>query len=123
MLNVLFVALGGALGAVARYGVAVLVARAEGGPLPLATWIVNGLGCVGIGLALALLGRTSVPDVWRLFFVAGFLGSFTTFSTYSLETVMLWQDGAFALAVLNAAGSVVGGLLGVGLGMWLGRLL
>ena len=123
MTNVLFVALGGALGALARYAVSVAMVRWGAEPLPLATWTVNLLGCVLIGLGVALLERTSVPEASRLFFITGFLGSFTTFSTYSLETVALWQSGAIGLAALNAVGSVVGGLLGVGLGMALGRLL
>ena len=123
MLNVLFVALGGALGALARYAVSVVVVRFWAEPLPLATWTVNLLGCVLIGFGVALLQRTSVPEAGRLFFITGFLGSFTTFSTYSLETVALWQSGATGLAALNAVGSVVAGLLGVGLGMALGRLI
>ena len=123
MTNVLLVALGGAFGAVARYAVGRLTVRLWPGTLPLATWAVNLLGCLLIGLAVPLLARTGIAEGWRFFCVAGFLGAFTTFSTYSLETVVLWQGGFPAVALANALGSMAAGLLCVLAGMWLGRLL
>lgn len=112
----LLVALGGAVGAVARYGVG-LVALRWGEAVPLGTWIVNALGCLLIGLALPLVRA----DGARLAVLVGVLGSFTTFSTYSADTVLLWESGRPGLAAANALGSVVVGAAFVALGLALGR--
>ena len=111
------VALGGAFGAVARYGVGVAAVRLFGPALPVGTWAVNALGCVLIGLAVALVPTERV----RLVAVVGGLGGFTTFSAYSAETVALWTAGRPGWAVANALGSVLVGVAGVGLGLVLGR--
>lgn len=113
---VLFVALGGACGALARYGAGRLVAALFDSPFPWATWSVNLLGCFLIGLTVPLLGQLSGADRTRFFLVVGFLGSFTTFSTYSLDTVALWGQGHGLLGLLNAVGSLVCGLVLVALG-------
>lgn len=86
-------------------------------PFPWATWAVNLIGCFFIGLAVPLLSGFDGSDEARFFLVLGFLGSFTTFSTYSLDTLSLVANGHPALALLNAAGSLVAGLVFV----WLGR--
>ena len=119
MRSILLVALGGALGAVARYGVALAGLRWGGPGLPWGTWGANALGCLLIGVALPLVR----DDDARLAGVVGFLGAFTTFSTYSADTVLLWETGRRGLAVANAAGSVLVGLLFVGLGLVIGRRL
>jgi CrcB protein len=112
------VALGGAAGAVARYGVGLLAVRWAGMTgLPAGTWVVNALGCVGIGLAMGL----GLPERVRLVVVVGVLGGFTTFSAYSAETVMLWTAGRPGWATANAIGSVLVGVAGVALGLALGR--
>ncbi len=116
MSSLLYVALGGAVGAVARYGVGVAAVRWSTSA-PWGTWGVNALGCLLIGLALPLV-RADGP---RLALVVGVLGSFTTFSTYSADTVLLWEAGRRGLALANAAGSVAVGVLFVGLGLALGR--
>ena len=123
----LWVALGGAAGALARYGVARVVAHVTRAPaeqsalvLPVATWIVNLGGSFLIGLAVPLLARE--PGALRMLFVVGFLGAFTTFSTFSLETLALWQDGRLGWALVNSLGSVVAGLGCAALGLWRGRL-
>lgn len=115
---VLLVAAGGAAGAAARYGVAV-VATGWLERLPLGTWIVNALGCFLIGLALPLVATDRV----RLLAIVGFLGSFTTFSTYSADTLALWTAGRPGWAVANALGSVVVGLAFTGVGLAVGRSL
>lgn len=115
----LFVALGGALGAVARYGVALAGLRWGGAGVPWGTWTANALGCLLIGLAIPLVKH----DDARLAGVVGFLGAFTTFSTYSADTVLLWETGRRGLAIANAAGSVVVGLGFVALGLYVGRRL
>jgi CrcB protein len=114
--DAVLVALGGAVGAGARYSVGLVALRAGPG-LPVGTWAVNALGCVGIGIALALAPGERV----RLAVVVGVLGGFTTFSAYSAETVALWTAGRPGWAAANAVGSVVVGVAAVALGMIIGR--
>lgn len=118
-MRVLYVALGGAVGAVARYGVGLAAVRFAAAGWPVGTWVVNAVGCLLIGLAVPLVA----DDRARLALVVGTLGSFTTFSTYSADTVLLWETGQRALAVANALGSVAVGVAFVSLGLGLGRLL
>jgi CrcB protein len=106
------------LGALARYGVALAGLR-WGEGIPWGTWAANALGCLLIGVALPLVRG----DDARLGLLVGFLGAFTTFSTYSADTILLWEAGRPGLAVANALGSVVVGLLFVGVGLWAGRQL
>ena len=112
------VALGGALGASARYGLALAAARLLSPQwLVAGTWAANLVGCFLIGLAIPLVTQ----DRTRLVVVVGFLGAFTTFSTYSAETVVLWESGRLGLAAANAVGSVVVGLVAVAAGMAIAR--
>ena len=117
------VALGGACGALARYGAGQLVATLLQTAAPWSTWTVNLLGCLCIGLSVPLFGRLSGAETVRLALIAGFLGSFTTFSTFSLDTVALWAEGRGLLALLNVVGSVVAGLGCVAMGRALGEWL
>ena len=110
------------MGALVRYGTALWVVRHWEGALPVATWIVNLTGCLLIGLCVPLFAETMLPAQMRLFVIVGFLGSLTTFSAFSLETVGLWQEGSGLLALVNAIGSVVLGVVFVWLGMQLGRI-
>lgn len=115
----LAVALGGALGASARFGVGQWLApRAEGG-FPWGTFLVNVLGCLAIGalLALAEKGRFSVET--RAFLVTGLLGSFTTFSTFGAESFRFLDSGRFGLAAVYLTSSLLLGLAAV----WIGRSL
>jgi len=120
---VVLVALGGACGALARYGAGRLVAQFVESPAPWGTWTVNLLGCFLIGMTVPLLGQLGGTGRARVFLVAGFLGSFTTFSTYSLDTVALWSNGYGLLGLVNAVGSLAGGLVlvvaGRALAAWL----
>jgi len=113
------VALGGATGALVRYSVYLLVNKWIESPAPLATWTVNLVGCLIIGFLAPFMSASSIPVPWRLFILVGFLGSFTTFSTFSLESVVLWEEGREGLVLLNAVGSVVMGIVLVWLGMQL----
>lgn len=117
MKNVVLVALGGAVGAVLRYGVGLAGVKWGGAGLPWGTWAANAVGCLLIGLALPLVRG----DDARLALLVGGLGAFTTFSTYSADTMLLWEAGRRGMAVANAVGSVGVGLACVGLGMALGR--
>lgn len=123
MSSAMSVAVGGALGALTRYGVGRLVAHLFDPSFPWATWTVNLLGCFLIGVSVPLFGHLGDFDEAHFVLVVGFLGSFTTFSTFSLDTVALWADGRGGLALLNAGGSVLAGLLCVAMGQWVAEQL
>jgi fluoride exporter len=114
-----WVALGGALGSMARYGCSGLVARLTGSALPLGTLLVNVSGAALIGLLAGLSvpeGRGLIPVSGRLFLMTGICGGYTTFSTFSLETLNLMSDGEWGWAIANIAGSVALCLVAVWLG-------
>jgi CrcB protein len=121
-LIVLAVALGSALGGVARYGLSGLVACSFGETFPWGTLIVNVLGSFLIGFVATLTGpdgRVLVSPVTRQFWMPGIFGGFTTFSSFSLQTLSLVQDGEWTRAFANVTLSVALCLLGV----WLGASL
>ncbi|MCZ7651940.1 MAG: CrcB family protein [Thermoanaerobaculia bacterium] len=89
--------------------------------LPLGTLAVNLSGCLAIGLLAGLFEQRLASPGLRLFLLVGVLGGFTTFSTFGLETQRLLEEGSLALAAANAGLSLGGGLLGVLLGLALGR--
>jgi fluoride exporter len=124
MWELLSVGCGGFVGAVARWGLSSWIARRSDSAFPLGTLAANMLGCLLIGVVFALL--ESHPD-WsphlRLFAMVGLLGAFTTFSTFSHESLNLLQDGAWAQLLAYSLGSVVLGLVAVVAGRWLGGLL
>ncbi len=123
MYQIFLVAVGGALGAAVRYGTSVWVLRFWDEPAVLATWAVNLVGCLLIGMMAPMLGRVGLAEEVQIFLIVGFLGSLTTFSTFSLETVVLWQEGLGVAALLNAVGGVVLGLVCVWIGLFLGKTL
>lgn len=116
----LYVALGGALGSVARFWMSGLVSSQRWGEtFPWGTLVVNVTGSFAIGLFGTLTapeGRWLVPDTGRVFFMAGVCGGYTTFSSFSLQTLALAQEGEWAKAGLNTIGSVGLCLLAVWLG-------
>lgn len=117
-----FVIIGGGLGAGVRYGINELTIRLWGAAFPAGTLIVNLLGCLLIGLSFGLAGRAGwfTPEI-RLFFITGFLGALTTFSTFALETVHAAQSGSShqALAIVLLHNTM--GLLAVMAGLFLSR--
>ncbi len=117
MVKLLLIGLGGFAGSVARYGVSVLSTR-FGASFPYGTLAVNLLGCLVVGgLVPFLEGTPPLPERARLLVVTGFLGGFTTFSAFGLETQALVHRGQPGLAALYVAASV-----GLGLGaVWLGK--
>jgi fluoride exporter len=118
----LWVGLGSALGGMARYWCYGFLARTAGETFPWGTFAVNVIGCWFIGLFATLTGpegRWLAPSQTRMFVMTGICGGFTTFSTFSLETLNLVRDGEWMKAAANVAGSVALCLLGV----WLGHAL
>ncbi len=119
----LLAALGGALGALTRWGVAEALPSSPGG-WPWATLAVNLAGCLLVGLLLAtLLARSPAPAWARPFLAVGVLGGFTTYSTFAVDAVLLADGGAVVLAAGYVLASVVGGLLAVVAGLAAGRAM
>lgn len=114
----LLVALGGALGALARYQLGLQVRLHVVDNWPLATLGVNVLGSLGIGVVFVLLERGIIHTDFRSLVVIGFFGAFTTFSTFSLELLHLIERGALQSAIGYALASLAGCLAGVSLGIW-----
>ena len=116
------VAGGGALGALARWAVGLVGAALFGAGVPWATVVVNLVGSFLMGCLAAVLAPSGAlfNGGLRLFAVTGFLGAFTTFSTFSLDVVTLWQRGDVGAACLYSAGSVAAGVLALAVGLALG---
>ena len=124
MTRVALVALGGAIGSVARYGVGALTAQLLGPTFPWGTLFVNLSGSFLIALVMhvALTG-TAISLEMRIFLTTGIMGGFTTYSSFNYETLALIDQRAYALASLNLAATVVGCLLAGVLGLASGRAL
>ena len=113
--NVLLVAIGGALGSVLRYLTSLFIAHYFSGKFPLATFIINFLGCFLIGAFLHFSLRAD--EKLKYLFVIGFCGGFTTFSTFANENLQLIHNGNAILALTYTLASVILGILAVWLGM------
>ena len=120
MSSFLAVGLGGALGAMGRYGISLLPLKSA---FPWLTLLTNVLGALVIGVVVGVTADNAASPNTVLFWKTGVCGGFTTFSTFSLETVTLLSDGKSGLAAAYVALSVVLCLLGVVLGQWLGQKL
>ena len=120
----LLIGVAGAAGAVSRYAVGVLAQRSLGSHFAFGTLLVNVLGCLLLGFVLELERNTSlVPHPMRLLVAVGFLGAFTTFSTFGYETVRYLQSGASHLALLNILANLVLGIGAVWMGFSAARVL
>lgn len=118
------IALGGAAGALARYQVTVIVQSRVAAGFPWGTFVVNISGCFLMGVAAFLLtDRLAAQATWRFLVPIGFIGAYTTFSTFEMETFTAVSEGAWLTGLANVAGSVVAGYLALWSGMLLGRLL
>ena len=121
-MHILAVAVGGAVGALLRYAVRELLPPLADGRIPLATLAVNVAGSFLLGLlAGVMLQRATIPAELRLGVTVGLLGAFTTFSTFSVETVDLMRGGHWPFAVLNVVLSVSGALIALWAGQSLAR--
>lgn len=119
-----FIAIGGALGALGRYILSTLIHDKTGIIFPWGTFSVNVLGCFILGLIYVVgTEKIMLSSNIRAFLTIGFLGAFTTFSTFSLETLNMLKDGEIRLALFNAAGSLIIGLAAVWLGTVFAQLL
>ena len=118
----IWVALGGAAGAVSRFAVAQWTGARWGGTFPWGTLAVNLTGSLAIGLVMTLLLARGADPTYRLLLVTGFLGGYTTFSAFSFETLALLEARRWDAAALYVGGSVALGLLATALGLGLGRL-
>ena len=123
-LLLLAVFVGGGAGASCRYGVGRFVGERYNGDFPLGTYVINVSGCFALGLLASLLSTNTANATWLLALLGtGFLGGYTTFSTYALEGVLLYLDGNHRLAVLSVLGSIVAGLVAAAAGAEVARLV
>lgn len=122
MLLYLYLALGGALGTLARYGASHWIHSWTGHALPWGTWMINVVGSLLLGLTMRVGEQISLSPEMRGLLAVGFLGAFTTFSTFSFEALALIQGGAWLRASLYSLGSVAMGLAAAGLGWYAGAL-
>lgn len=123
-MKLLIVGLGGFAGAVARYTLGGWIQNRLGPAFPYGTLVINVSGCFAIGLFATLALRLGWSDPWRLLIAIGFLGAFTTFSTFEYETIQLVADGArYQAALLNVFVSITAGFAAVWAGIVVARLL
>ena len=117
-MNALFVFLGGGTGSVLRYLVGLWIGSAA---FPWVTFAVNAIGSLAIGLFGGWAARFGWSDEMRLLLTTGLCGGFTTFSTFSKESLALIEGGRYSLFVLYVAGSVALGIIAAALGFWISK--
>ncbi len=124
MKNYVMAGLGGAIGAMGRYWMSGLISNRSSGSFPYGTLSVNLIGCLSIGFIMTLaLERFNWSTELRTFLTVGILGGFTTFSTFSYETMTLLREGAYASGIANIFASAIGCLAAAFAGTALARLL
>jgi fluoride exporter len=121
--QVLWIAIGGSAGALARFFVATAVSERLGVLFPYGTFLINVTGCFLLGFLAGGIEAQVIPAGVRPALAIGFLGAYTTFSTFGLETLALLEEGSVLLAVVYVAASVLIGVGAVALGLWTGRAL
>lgn len=117
------IALGGLLGTLSRYWLSQWVDERTASAFPYGTMTVNLLGCFAAGFLFQLLGRSAVSPDLQLAIFTGFLGGFTTFSAYALQTLVLTRGGMFSMAAVNVVASNVFGLAMVWVGAAMSRIV
>lgn len=123
-MELLSIAAGGALGAVSRFCLGNFISRIIGRALPYGTFVINIVGCFFMGLIMTMIiERGMLSAAWRLLLCVGFLGGFTTFSSFGYETLMLLQEEKIFAALAYVGGSIILGLMSAALGVAVGKLL
>ena len=118
------IGLGGALGALARYQLAAMIQARVPAGFPWGTFVVNVTGCLVMGVAATLLtDRLVVHPNWRFLIPIGFIGAYTTFSTFEYETFRAVTEGDWMIGATNVVGSVIAGYIALWLGVVLARAL
>jgi CrcB protein len=118
------IACGGAIGALSRFGLQQWIVTLYSGRFPLAIFVANSIGSLILGLVYVLIVEKGLlPEVWRPFLMIGLLGAFTTFSTFSLDSIRLIEQGDWLVALGNIFANVVVGLIAAFIGMYIGRWL
>ena len=124
MQSIMVIAFGGALGALSRYGLGIWVSSKWNQGFPLGTFIINITGAFLLGfLNILFIEKLTISPLWRLGIGIGFLGAYTTFSTFGYETIMLLEGGSLLTAGLYTLLTVIIGFAGVALGVGLARIL
>jgi CrcB protein len=122
--NGLIVGIGGFMGAIVRYALAIWIGQTWGRSFPLGTFVINVSGSFLIGLLMTLFTeRYSFDPAWRLLFVVGFLGAYTTFSTFEYETGRLIKDSEWFFAAMNVVLSVTVGFIALKFGEVLAKII
>jgi fluoride exporter len=122
-MQLVYISIAGVLGTLSRYGLSTFTQRLTGAGFPFGTLLVNFLGSLAIGFIMQLgLSTDVIPRTFRVAATVGFMGAFTTFSTFSYETVTYIHDGAWLLAALNILLNLVLCLGATLLGMFLGKI-
>ena len=122
--KILIVGVGGFIGANVRYWLGAWIDAQFGLHFPLGTFIINLTGSLLLGfIATITLERALIDPRWRLAIAVGFIGAYTTFSTFTYESVKLLEAGSYGLAALNVVGSTVLGLVGAAIGIAIGRAI
>jgi fluoride exporter len=123
-MRTIWVGIAGFFGAIARYSLGGWLSARTSGAFPWETFVINVTGCFALGFVFALLTERFLPHpTLRIALTVGFLGAYTTFSTFAFETMRLAEDGAILFAAANVLASVGAGLLAVYAGTWAGRAL
>jgi fluoride exporter len=118
-----FIAVGGSLGSLARFWVGTAVANRLGTRFPYGTFVINLTACIIVGFALTILGKhAELSPAWRFLIPIGFVGAYSTFSTFEWETFANLQTGAFLIAASYVVLSVLLGLVGVWCGVLIARI-
>ena len=120
--QMLAVAVGGAVGSALRYATTLGAARLLGTSFPLGTFLVNVLGCLVAGFIFGVAEEHgALPPLVRILLLTGFLGGYTTFSTFAVETIALLQDGSWVVALGSLLGNILAGGAFAFAGIYLGR--
>ena len=122
-LKLLYVGVGGFFGAVLRYWISGWVYQLTGTDFPYGTLVVNLIGAFLLGIFMAVALQANISTAMRHLVAIGMLGAFTTFSTFSYETLQLLQHGELWRGLLNIGVSIIAGLIAVWLGMLMGRFM